>query len=80
MPRHTMLSASCVMNLEVEMSNCISRQAISVNPTSIEATHNLGNILHSLKRHDQALDAFDKVLALDNSFEPSLRKRGDGSS
>ena len=43
-------------------------KAISVNPTSIEATHNLGNILHSLKRHDQALDAFDKVLALDNSF------------
>ncbi len=40
-------------------------QSASINPQSIDALNNLGNIYSELKQHDQSIDAYERALKAD---------------
>ncbi len=67
----------CKSRKDVIQAEACYRQAIILQPNSIQAWGNLGNLLRSQERHQDAIDCYQKILQQDAGHVAALNNLGN---
>src|SRR5690606_16690113 len=60
-----------------EHSEVFHESLLEQDPFNVIAWYNLGSAKHTLKKYEEAAEAYENAIALDDKFEPAYRNLAD---